>query len=279
MAFTLDTSAKIAAATSDPQTVNYTCGAGTTLLVVTLAYANGTRSGAPTYNGVALTQADQVRYHSSSPEARAEIWYMLNPPTGSAYAISVPNANALSLEVCISSYLTASGYSSTLHMASGGSASRSNPSVSLTTTVTSVLVAVVADGHDTFAPSARSGTSLYETDNGTWGAGHQYNVQASAGTKAMSWTQASDDWGACVAAFMEIPIGISVSKSNVYTVTGAPEGISVSKANVYTVARPPVGISVSKAVVYSVISEAVSGGILLNPDMLGGFTQRLRGGF
>ena len=51
----------------------------------------------------------------------------------------------------------------------------------------------------------------------------------------MSWTQASDDWGCCVAAFTEIQTGINVSKVNAYSVLAQPLGISVSKVNVYAV--------------------------------------------
>lgn len=262
MAHTLDTSAQIAAGTSNPQSASYTCGANATLLVVSLIYANGTRTGAPTYNGVALIQADQTRKAATSPEACAELWYMLAPPVGSAYTVSVPNPNGLSLEVGISSYIAQAGYSSMLEMASGGQNTSANPSVSLTTKIAGdVLVAVVASGHDTWAPSAQSGTALYNTDNGSWGGGHQYYLQSSAGAKAMSWTQASDDWGLVVAAFAEVRTGISVSKTNAYAVLKTPGGVSVSKALAYAVVQPlDPGINVSKALVYAVVSPGAPEG-------------------
>jgi hypothetical protein len=254
MAFTLDTKARIAPSTNNPVTGNFTCGASAKLLVVTLAYAYGTRTGTPTYNGVALTQADQVRNHSASPEACAELWYLCGPPVGSAYSVSVPNPNALSLEVVISSYNTAAGYSANFHLATGGNNASANPSVTITPTIANCLiVSNVADGHDTFAPSARSGTSLYESDNGTWGSGHQYFIQGAAAAKAMSWTQATEDWGECVAAFFEIRTGESVSKVNVYSVLDVPSGESVSKVNVYSVLDVPSGESVSKVNVYTVL--------------------------
>ena len=258
MAFTYDTKVQVAASVNNPVTTNFTCGASAKLLVVTLIYAYGTRTGAPTYNSVALTQADQVRNHSASPEACAEVWYMLAPPTGSSYQISVPNPNTLSLEAVVSSYNTASGYCAQFHAATGGNNASANPSVSITPTQNNALiVAVVGDGHDTFAPSARSGTSLYETDNGTWGGGHQYFIQTTAAAKAMSWTQASDDWGCCVAAFVEVRQGVGVSKANVYAVAAPKKGVDVSKANVYVVTAPPKGVSVSKANVYAVLEGDV----------------------
>ena len=255
MAFTYDTKAKITAAVTNPQAVNYTCGASAKLLVVTLIYAYGTRTGAPTYNSVALTQADQTRYHSASPEACAEIWYMLAPPTGSSYEISVPNPNTLSLEVVISSYSTASGYCAMLHSATGSNNASANPSVSITPTLNNALiVAVVGSGHDTFAPSARSGTSLYETDNGTWGGGHQYFIQTTAAAKAMSWTQASDDWGCCVAAFVEVRQGDDISKANAYAVLSSVKGVDVAKAGAFAVLSPPIGVSVSKTYAYAILA-------------------------
>lgn len=263
MAHTLDTSAQISAATTNPQSASYTCGANATLLVVSLIYANGTRTGAPTFNGVALTQADQTRKAASNPEACAELWYLLAPPVGSAYTVSVPNPNGLSLEVCISSYIAQAGYSSMLEMASGGQNNASaNPSVSLTTKIAGdVLVAVVASGHDTWAPSAQGGTALYNTDNGTWGGGHQYYLQAAAGLKAMSWTQASDDWGLVVAAFAEVRTGIVVSKAAAYGVLRPAGKITVSKALAYAVVQPlDPGINVSKALVYAVVSPGPSEG-------------------
>ena len=259
-------------------------------------------AGAPTYNSVPLTQADRTRSASLNPEAFAELWYLTLPDTGSAYAISVPNPLGLSLEVCTSSYIPDADCDLKLDVATGGqNNSSANPSVSTTPiTNSAVIVAVVASGHDTWAPSARSGTQLYDTDNGTWGSGHQYYVQdGTPAAKAMSWTQAAEDWGMVVAAFGSYGIGIHVSKSNVYEiVTGSNEALSVAKANVYevvtgsntalSVAKANVyevvtgsnaALSVSKANVYLIIGPlSMFGGFLINPDLTGGF-RTLGGGF
>jgi hypothetical protein len=262
MAHSFDTSAKINAGTSNPQAANYTCGAGATLLVVTLIYTTGWRVGAPTYNGVELTQADGPRvFGDSAPEVRAEIWYLCGPPTEAAYSLSVPNPNSLSIEVCISSYIAGSGKQSRLEVSAGTTGSGNNPSVNITTSTNgAAIVAAVAHGHNTWAPSARAGTQLYDTDNGTWGGGHQYVLQASAGLQAMSWTfGSSDDWGLVAAAFAEVDDEAAVSKANVYGVLEPVTGISVAKAGAYGILQPPEGISVAKANAYAVLQSVSEG--------------------
>lgn len=279
MAHTFDTKSKIAASISNPVTGVYTCGAGATLLVITLIYANGIRTGAPTFNSVALIQAGDVQYPVTSPEARAELWYMLAPPTESEYAISVPNPNTLSLEVCISSYKAQSGYVSALDCFAGTKISGAgDPTlVILTHGDGSVIVSCAACNSDDWNPANRSGTQLYDTDNGTWGGGHQYYLQSSAGSHTTYWWNNNGNYGVCAAAFGEIQDGhgISVSKANIYEVLEPPLGISVSKANIYEILEPPKGIAVSKALIYAVLGS--SGGVLVNPNLQGGFRSNAGG--
>lgn len=237
MAHTFDAKLQIAASINNPVTGSFTCAAGATLLVVTLAYANGTRTGAPTYNGVSLTQLDQTRYAATSPEARCELWYLLDPPTGSSYTVSVPNPNTLSLEVVVSSYLAASGKRTVVDNATGTqNDNMGNPTTPISAAdANGLLVGVIATGHDTWAPSGRLGTQLYDTDQGSWGSGHQYKILTAAGAYNMSWTNSgSDDLGIVAAAFSEAASGISVPKANIYAIEYA-QGISVTKANVYAV--------------------------------------------
>jgi hypothetical protein len=92
----------------------------------------------------------------------------------------------------------------------------------------------------------------------------------------MSWTQGTEDWGACGAAFAELGLGLNVSKANAYGVLSPPAGASVSKANIYSVLSPlPAGINVSKAVVYSVLNPVVSTKTrpLVNPPIVSGLIE------
>lgn len=211
MAHTYDTKGETPSgtglSTANPVTMSFTCGSGATVLVLCIVYAGSTArgGGSPTYNSVSMTQADQRRYGSASPECTVEIWYLLNPPTGSSYTLNVPNSGALSTHIWVSSYKAQSGYKSVLDVSNGAGAVGTNPTCSVTTNRDGdVIVAAVANGAQTWSPSGRSGTKLYDADLGSWGGGAQYFLQSTAGSKAMSWTfGTSEDYGECVVAFKE----------------------------------------------------------------------------
>jgi hypothetical protein len=189
---------------SNPQTLSYTCGADAKLLVLGIVTAGSTirAGGAPTYNGVTMTQVDSDR---SATETCCELWYLLNPATGSAHNISVPNTGAKTIYLLASSYNpTTAGYSYAYDTASGAVETSANPDVTVTTTVNNdVVVAVLGDGLDT-KPTAQSYGLLFSTDDGAYSDNLQYAVQATAGNITMSWTCASDDWCMCVGAWKEI---------------------------------------------------------------------------
>lgn len=243
-AHTFDTSARLPSSgtsTSNPLTGSYTCGAGATVLTVMLKYANSTSrtGGAPTYNGIALTQADITRKAASSPEGCAELWYLLNPPTGSSYTVSIPNSNTKTMVAYVASAKACPGYASALDVAGGNTGTSTNPTASVTTTVVGdILFAVVFNGATTWAPSGRTGTQLYDSDDGAWGGGSQYLIKTDTGSQAMAWTfGTSDDWGECVAAFKQIaPTVISLSAASItatgqnLTVDAGTAGVTISLA-------------------------------------------------
>ena len=95
--------------------------------------------------------------------------------------------------------------------ANGTNATSANPTTNaiVSTVNGAIYFAFTAGGWQTFAPTARTGTSLYETDDGATGGGGQYLLQETAGSQAMTWTMASDDWGAVGVAFKEVDTPIS----------------------------------------------------------------------
>lgn len=190
-------------------TFNHTCGSGTTLLTLTIVVGGTTArtGGAPTYNGVALTQADQNGQAPSGAETIVELWYLLNPGTGSSYQISIPDSNNVFLTADVSSYKATSGYKTVLKTDDDNGNTSTNPTgPSLTGLVSGdVLVAVVGSGATTWAPSARTGTQLYDVDDGSYGDGAQYLIKSDSSDMAMGWTfGTSDDWSVVEAAFTEI---------------------------------------------------------------------------
>ncbi len=207
MAHTFDTKLRFTGATG-PLASNYTCAVGVTVLVVSVVTAGSTNraGGNPTFNGIGMLQADQLRKYTTAPETSCELFYMLNPPTGAAHSISVPNTGTRTLYVVALSYIAQNGYTSVLDEQNGGTGATLNPSVSVTTTVNGdVIVGVMGHGL-TSIPTGRSGIILYETDNGQHTDNAQYQLQSTYGTWATSWTVAADDWCICVAAFKESPI-------------------------------------------------------------------------
>ncbi len=222
MAHTFDNNLRFSTS-ANPATSDYTCGSGATLLVVGMVTGNGlARFGdAPTYNDIRLTQSGQFR---GTAEVGVELWYLLDPPTGSALQLSVPNPNSILVHMQISSYIVATGKTSELDVDGGDQGTTASPSVSLTTTEDGdVIVGVFGDGEN-FTPTGNSGTQLNSNDNGLYSDNNQFTLQASAGAVATSWTtqtygagvygggiyNGDDDWAMAVAAFKEVNVPVTV---------------------------------------------------------------------
>jgi len=212
MAHTFGTSLRIPAtstATTNPATGSFTCGAGTTVMVVMLAYAGSTArgGGAPTYNNLPLTQAGTQQFGTTAPECSAEMWYLLSPPTEGSYSVSVPNSGGLAMATTVATASAASGKISALDISSGRGAVSTNPITnSFTTTVNGdAIFAIVANGAQSWGPTARTGTQINDGDNGAWGSGTQYLMQSTAGSTTIGWTfGTSEDYGIIAVAFKEV---------------------------------------------------------------------------
>ena len=189
--------------TGNPQTLSYTCAAGVKLLVVGIGCRSGARAGtAPTYNSVAMTQAGTTR---TSTNVSSELWYMLNPPTGSAYTISVPNTGAINVRIIASSYTADPNFSYELDQTNGNTGTGANPSVSVTNTSDGDVVVDMMCHELNTAETGRNRTSLFATDEGVWNTAAQYYLETTGGSAAaMSHTIAADAWGLCVASFKQV---------------------------------------------------------------------------
>jgi hypothetical protein len=225
-----------------PKTTDYDCGTGATLLVVTIVSAGtgagalrqGTNGLAPTYGGRLLTQGNSTQGGATEYETACSLWYLIDPPPG-VNTLSVPNTRPNTIYVVASSYKAADGYTSALDDNDGtGNTGSTNPTVTSTPTVDGdVIVAVSGQGYDS-APSGRTGTVLFETDDGAYSDNHQYYLQATAAAFAMSWTQSSDDWCIVACAFkcvaitekiqMKASANITASGDNTTAQLTAPNG-------------------------------------------------------
>ena len=224
MAHTFDNNLRFVGTTS-PLTSDYTCGDDATLLVVGIVGKGPLlRVSVPlTYNGIDLTLAGQVRSRGPEAEATCELWYLLNPPTGSAFELNVPNPVSLISHIQISSYNVTPGKTSALDVVGGDQGLSTSPSVSVTTTVDGdVIVGVFGSGQD-YAPTAQSGTNLNRTDNGLYSDSNQFTLQATAGAIGTSWTtgvygggaygvdiyNGDHGWVMALAAFKQVQIPVT----------------------------------------------------------------------
>jgi hypothetical protein len=214
---------------ANPLTQGFPVGSGSSLLVVSIVTSGTTArsGGAPSYNGIALTQADVNRVAS---ESITELWYLTNPPTGSSYNISVPNTGSRTLYVIASSYKAQPGYAYAFDVSNGTTSTGSaNPSVSVTTTSNGDLIVGAMGNGNLAVPTLNTTTStgaevLYSVPNSpSFSDNGAFAFQVLAGTYTLAWTVASDDWGFEVAAFKPVPLS---------TTTGAATATAASATSI-----------------------------------------------
>lgn len=211
MGYTIGTISARQVSTGNPITLAVTIAAMESLLVVPLVSNSSTAraGGAPTLGSYTLLQAGSRQIAATSPEQAAELWYVENPVPG-AYTLTIPNSGALSIRYhAVAAIASGGGGKSRFLVAGGSNATSTNPSATTTGIGEGNLfiVAVVGSGATTWAPSARTGTQISDTDAGANGDGFQYLISSTppaGGSQAMGWTfGTSDDWGLCVGVFGE----------------------------------------------------------------------------
>ncbi|MFH0981867.1 MAG: hypothetical protein V2A79_10040 [Planctomycetota bacterium] len=196
--------------------------------------------GAPTYNSVDLTQAQS---RQGVTETSVEMWYLLAPPTSQSLTVNVPNDNGRTMWVYVATGNAGADSTCALDSSGVNATTGANPNVSVTTVAAGCLIfAVVATGDNGFAPTARTGTSLYEEDIAAYGGAGQYYVKSGTGAQSMSWTEAtSDDYGAIAVAFQEVAspivrtindaLGVTDSRTLLQTVSrNFDESVGISEA-------------------------------------------------
>jgi len=233
-AHTFDTSAvryttTTAWGTTNPNTLSYTAGTGSSVMVLGIVSAVACRTpGTPTFNGKSFTQITTSQIAAASPEGCAELWYLILTPsdTGTAYIVSVPNTATLrAINYHVATFKAQNGYTSAFDVGAGSNGTTTNPGTgSITTTANGdVLVSELFTGLQTMPTVTSPGTQLYSNDPGNYGGAFQYYLQATAGAQQLRWTSGtSDDWGAITAAFKEVaptyippsPTGLSMTQGN-----------------------------------------------------------------
>lgn len=197
-----------ASSAANPITRSIAIGSTDAVLIALLKGVGGTNraGGSPSWNSLTMAQANSTQKASASPEASAEIWYLLNPHLSPATAdISIPNSGAITIFSTVISFRVARAQNRAYFVgANGGNGTSANPSPgSLILYPGDAAAAIAASGATSWNGTPQAGTAIANTDDGAHGGGEQYSLQTSAGAFDLNWTQGSDDWGAVVAAFAE----------------------------------------------------------------------------
>src|SRR5689334_17571501 len=127
MAHTIGSLPARASSTGNPITFAQAVAYGESVMVVMLKVVGGTdrAGGALTWNGYTLLQANSAQKAAASPEASAELWYLLNPPNGLG-TLTIPNTGGLTIFYQVAFGKSATGRS-TFNAANGGNATSTNP--------------------------------------------------------------------------------------------------------------------------------------------------------
>jgi len=206
MAFTIGQLPARTSSAGNPITFSQEVLPGAAVFVLMLKVDGGTNraGGAPTWGPFTFTQANVTQKAATAPEASTELWYLVNPPPGTQ-TCTIPNTGALTIFRQIA---FARGGKAAFDGDNGSNGTSTNPTPGAVTPTEdgSILFATVATGAQVWAPSAQAGTIIQNTDDGAHGGGTQYFIQGARAAFTLNWTfGTSDDWGAVVAAFREIP--------------------------------------------------------------------------
>jgi hypothetical protein len=164
-------------------------------LIVGVAINNTSRQtvSSVTYGGVSMTQVPGGTA-TQGTLARAELWYLTNPPTGANDVVVTFSANAISRAGAIS--FTGVNQATPLGTANGANNRTSTATVDVSSATNEVVVDVVAMESTSATISAGANQNLgFDSDAGSTNIRAGGSYEAGAGTVTMSWTiSSSKDW-------------------------------------------------------------------------------------
>ena len=235
-----------AVSTSDPVTQSITCDSSVRLLVVMITVGGATTriGGTPTYNGTALTQASTTTYYATSPETNIEMWYLINPLTGSAYTVSVPNNGSLDVSLITSRFSPALGASVAFVDAKSNTGVSSAPGSATHSDYhyEDLMVAMFASGSDSIASYCTGTQLIVQQDRGTYIAGAAYRRFSFITIPTaynISWGNlTNEDWAVVSGVFREVVDSANLEVAKVIGhVVLDPYGLQVSKVVGYVVLK------------------------------------------
>ena len=183
---------------SNPVTLAFDCN-GADLLIVGLNDEFNTRSGAVTYDGVNMTDSGQGLI-GGGVEAYTEVWYLVNPSSGSNN-ISIPNSSSMEIAIVCSAW-TGVNTSDPLDTSAENHSTGTDASCNITTGSAGKLIVDMLSHGSNDVPSANSHTLIATQDIGFRVCGSQYTTGDGSSGITLTWTTGtSANWGVIVCAF------------------------------------------------------------------------------
>jgi hypothetical protein len=236
MAHTLgNSSTRANSASTTITTATFTPDSGVTCLVLKLWVLSATSraGGAPTYNGVTMSQAGSTQKAASSPEISVEIWYLTGASAAVAATASIPNSGGLTIHYTFCTGKAGSGKTSAYDNAVGSNNTSTNPSCgAFTMAANSIGFALAGTGLQTPGTFTASHTALEAVfDAGATGGASQYHINNAGGSVTFSWTANSDDWGAAAVSFGEVNVYSLSCDPGSYAATGSDATLTATLAS------------------------------------------------
>lgn len=209
MAIALDSSSKNGTTWGSGTSLSWshTCsGTDRVLLVMSYVY-NGTAASATsiTYNGVALTKADGVASTLESNNQYVELWYLVAPATGANtitinYSASVSNSSGDAIS------FTGVDQSNPIDSHAASATASTVTSYSQATTVVASncwLAGTIATRNG--PATAGAGTTLRQSNSGTYQVNGDSNTTVSTGSQALNWNFSSSAVAGAVTVSIQPP--------------------------------------------------------------------------
>jgi hypothetical protein len=202
-------------------TFSHTVAAGNNrLLAVSVMLRGNITASSVTYGGTALTKA--ISRASTSSGTTTEIWYLVNPPVGTANVVVNFSASADPSAIAAVNFTGVNQTSPVGATASNLATSGTGITTNITTLNANSLIFGAATNYggdtDPFTPGANI-TELWDnatgsgssSDNGEWGG---YRLASTAGTYTFNTTSsASDDWTIAAVELKAVPVVLPPGKA------------------------------------------------------------------
>lgn len=172
------------------------------ILIVGINKAGSTAISSVEYDGLALTE---IRSDGNSANARTSLWYLVNPPVGTADIVITVG----SIEIISAGSISLTGVDQTnpINVHNGASGTSNTPTLTLTTTNDETWIVDVVGASDGAMTAGAGQIKRWEDVAGSTRAAGSTEFTSSDGTYAMSWSYTtSTNWA--ISAVALNPAGI-----------------------------------------------------------------------